>query len=127
MGQHLLCFAAQHYGGKPAPSVRSHHDQVALLVLGSLEDGLPGMIVALPNVLELHARSFSEALNDREFFVRDLDGFVMDDRAQVFRNEATRYRTVQWHGHRHPDHLSLREFCESYAVANGALAKLGAV
>jgi hypothetical protein len=59
----FLCFTAQHNRGNATPCVRSHYDQVALLVLGCPEDSLPGVIVALPNILAFHARSFREALN----------------------------------------------------------------
>jgi hypothetical protein len=52
--------------------VRSHYDQVALLVLGCPDDSLPGVIVALPNILEFHARSFGEALNYRAFLAVSL-------------------------------------------------------
>src|SRR5262245_39974004 len=127
MGQYLLCFAAQYNRGKAAPSVRSHNDQVALLVLSCPEDSLPRVIVALPNILEFHARSLSLALNHREFFLRDFGGFAMDDRGKILRNEATRHRTVKWQGHRHSDNLGLREFCKSYPVPYCALAQLGAV
>src|SRR5262245_9874117 len=127
MGQHLLCLAAQDNRGNATPSVRCHHYQVALLVFGGPEDSLPGVIVALPNILEFHARSLSEALNHREFFLGGLDGFAVDDRSKVLRNEATGHRTVKWQRHRHSDHLGLHEFCKRYPMPYGTLTQLGAV
>src|SRR5262245_50439269 len=127
MGQHLLCFAAQENRGNATASVRCHHYQVALLVLGCPEDSLPGVIAALPNILEFHARSLSVALNHREFFLGLLHGFAMDDRSKVLRNEATRHRTVQWQRHRYADHLGLHEFCKRYPMPYGTLTQLGTV
>jgi hypothetical protein len=127
VGQNLLRFAAQNKGGHTAPPMRGHYDQVALLVFGRLDYSLPGVIVALPDSFDLHARSLGEPFDDGEFFAGEFDRFGVDDAGEILWNQTAWHCTVQRLGHRHSNDLSLHELGEADAVSNSAFAEVPSV
>ena len=61
MSQNLVRFAAEHNARQASTPMRRHDDQIALLLLGSLHDALPRMIVALAHKFDWHACCLTEA------------------------------------------------------------------
>jgi hypothetical protein len=127
MGQHLLRLAAEDHGGQAAPPMRGHYDQVAALVLGCLNDGLPGVIVARPDSLNRDASRLAGLLNEGELFGGELHGFRVNGAGEVGRDQSAWRSSVQRLGDGQSDDLGLRELREAYAMPNCAFAEFAAV
>jgi len=127
MRQHLVRFAAQDKSRHASPPMRGHYNQVALLFLGRVDNGFPGVVVALSDSFDLQACFAGKPFDDGEFFVGKFHRFAVNDAGEVLRNQAARHCAVQRQGHRHANDLGLREFGKPYAMPNSSFAELGSI
>lgn len=66
IGQHLLGFAAQQNAAQAFSTMRGHADQVALSILGLLDDGFADRCIGYTHSIEGHAFCLGKLLSEMQ-------------------------------------------------------------